>query len=320
MWCSLHTRDAVAARQAFAILEAERQSNRPVPVKIFAQQFVERSVLALSKKTVSMHESAFKNFTRLCGNKLLSKVSPLDVEHFKVKRVGEVSPTSVNIELRCLRAAFNDAVRLKLIPENPFEGSKPVRVPHKEAKYLSEKEIDVLMKTIEDSNFRDLIRFAVFTMMRLGEITHLKWENVDLEGRLIHVRSSAEFRVKGGRPRTVPMAPWVTEYLLRKARKSEYVFSNRGGFPLIGSSVSRRFKRYIRRARLDDSIHFHSLRHSGISWLINRGVPPQFVQRIAGHSSLAVTSVYSHVQDQNLMQAMKVFGRCEPGSNFVSRN
>lgn len=72
---------------------------------------------------------------------------------------------------------------------------------------------------------------------------------------------------------------------------------------LDGKSISRRFKRCVRKARLDDRIHFHSLRHTGISWLINRGVAPQFVERIAGHSSLAVTSIYSHVENDNLLRA-----------------
>ncbi len=145
-------------------------------------------------------------------------------------------------------------------------------------------------------------------MMRLGEITNLQWVDVDLVRREIHLRSNGEFRVKGGKPRTIPMNDWVYHFLASKARRSEHVFSKRNGCPLNGPAVSRRFKSYVRRAGLSERIHFHSLRHTGISWLINKGVPLPFVQRIAGHSSLTVTEIYTHLEDKSLISAINSFG------------
>ncbi len=73
-------------------------------------------------------------------------------------------------------------------------------------------------------------------------------------------------------------------------------------------AMSHRFKRYIRKAGLNDAVHFHSLRHSGISLLINRGVPTQFVRRIAGHSSPIVTDkVYTYLEDKTLFTAVNAF-------------
>ncbi|MFI5252199.1 MAG: tyrosine-type recombinase/integrase [Bacteroidota bacterium] len=48
------------------------------------------------------------------------------------------------------------------------------------------------------------------------------------------------------------------------------------------ATISHKFKKYVRSAHLDDGIHFHSLRHTGISWLMNKGVSPVFVQKLAG--------------------------------------
>jgi integrase/recombinase XerD len=255
-----------------------------------------------------MYRGAFKNLIRIIGDKLMKKVSPLDVEAFKINRAKEIAPVSVNVELRSLRAAFREAKRLRLIDESPFEGMKQLRVPHKEGKCLTETEFWKLIE-IMDPEFRNLIKFALYTVTRLGEIVSLRWDDVDLAARKIHIRSKADFRVKGGKPRSVPLHPWVSAFLESRKRQGEYVFTKSNGWPLQGPTVSRKLKRYLRKAGLDEGLHFHSLRHTGISWLQNRGVSPQFVQRIAGHSSLNVTQIYTHVHDESLFSAINAFGQ-----------
>jgi site-specific recombinase XerD len=100
----------------------------------------------------------------------------------------------------------------------------------------------------------------------------------------------------------------VQQFLSNKAREAVHVFCKNGGYPLLGNSVSGKFKNSVIAAGLSKSLHFHSLRHTGISWLINRGVPPPFVQRIAGHSSLSVTRIYTHLEDGSLQKAVNSFG------------
>lgn len=308
VWRSLHSRDESEARQAFHEIESEQQRKTSLTVRLYAEDLLSRASLSLSGKTVSMYGSAFENFIRICADRPLRKVTPLQVETFKQERAKEVSPVSVNIEIRSLRAAFGEAQRLGLIDRNPFAGARQIRVAHKEGKYLSEREFYSLLGGIQEPTFKDMITFAVFTMMRLGEIVNLRWADIDLEHREIQVRSSENFRVKGGKPRTIPMSDWVYGFLRSSPVKKEHVFQYRNGRPLTTRAVSRRFKKCVRKAGLDDGLHFHSLRHTGISWLVNKGVPPQFVQRIAGHSSLNVTQIYAHVDDRNLVSAVNAFG------------
>ena len=65
-------------------------------------------------------------------------------------------------------------------------------------------------------------------------------------------------------------------------------------------------KRAIIAAGLSKSLKLHSLRHSFCTWLLTAGVPIQEVQLIAGHSSIAVTEIYNHMQSQNLHHAVEV--------------
>ena len=297
------------AKRILEELDQDRQCKALLTANSFFQDFLKRAPLGFHEKTVEMYAQGFKNFLRICGNKPIGKIAPLDVETFKQKRAQKISPVSVNIELRSLKAAFHEAKRLRLIEESPFEGVKQVRVPYKEASYLSEAEFLILLTVIDDADFKALVKFAVLTMMRRGEIANLRWADVDLTRKEIRVRSNGEFRVKSGKPRTIPMNNWVSDFLAARVRRGEYVFSNSSGHAIDGSAVSRKFKRYVRKAGLNEGIHFHSLRHTGISWLINRGVPPSFVQRIAGHSSLSVTQVYTHLEDKNLITAINGFDR-----------
>ncbi len=304
VWKSTRTRSQEEAQKVYEEFEREWQKKRRSTVSSFFSKFLQHAPLNYSSQTVRLYSQAFTNFVRILGHKSLPQLSPLDAEEFKLKRSNEVSPVSVNIELRSLKAAFNVAVQWKLIVENPFQNVKQVRVPYKESRHLSSAEFEILLKSVADPNLRGLFKFAVLTMMRLGEIVNLRWPDLDLAGRWIHVRSSGEFRVKGGKPRSVPMSEEVYRLLASRVQVGEYVFSDRVGRKLNPGTISHQFKKAVRKAGLPDSIHFHNLRHTGISWLINKGVPQAFVQRIAGHSSLIVTQVYTHFEDESLKLAI----------------
>jgi integrase/recombinase XerD len=100
---------------------------------------------------------------------------------------------------------------------------------------------------------------------------------------------------------------FVSFILASKPQNGNYVFQDRYGNQLKGGTISHIFKRYVKKAGLDKGLHWHSLRHTGISWLINNGIPLTFVQRLAGHSSPVVTQAYAHLDEQNLALAVNVF-------------
>ncbi|MGA9363312.1 MAG: tyrosine-type recombinase/integrase [Bacteroidota bacterium] len=304
MWRSTRSTDRERAIEIFDDLARQWQLKHGSSVSSFFSNFLDRAPLSYSSKTVRIYRQTFKNFTRLVGDKLLRNLTPFDIEDFKMRRAHEVSSVTVNMELRTLRAAFNNALDLKVISDNPFCNTKLVREPVAEATYLTRKDFSKLLSAIFEPAFRDLVEFSAYTMMRRGEVVNLRWARIDLARREIRIESNGEFRVKGGRPRVVPMNDWVVSCLERLPRRGEYVFTRSDGSQLKPGSLSHKFKKYIGRANLDPRVHWHSLRHTGISWLIEKGVPPAFVQRIAGHSSPLVTQLYTHFEDSTLHLAM----------------
>ena len=84
----------------------------------------------------------------------------------------------------------------------------------------------------------------------------------------------------------------------------EYVFSKRNGERFTGDHFSRRFKIVCKAAGLDNSIHFHSLRHSFASNLVQHGVPLYTIKELLGHSSISTTEIYSHLNMETLRKAV----------------
>jgi site-specific recombinase XerD len=68
--------------------------------------------------------------------------------------------------------------------------------------------------------------------------------------------------------------------------------------------VSRKFKRYVLKLGLDDKLHFHSLRHSFATWLVQDGASIYEVQKLLGHSSIKTTEIYSHLVPDGLRRTV----------------
>jgi site-specific recombinase XerD len=88
-----------------------------------------------------------------------------------------------------------------------------------------------------------------------------------------------------------------------------HVFRKPNGYPFTADYVSKKFKQICREAQIDGSIHFHSLRHSFASALVKSGVSIYTVKELMGHSSVSVTEIYSHLQVEDLKQAVNIFNR-----------
>ena len=306
-WQSTHTRNYSEAAAIFQEHIRQHPANRLARISTYFDDRLEGAALDRRTKTIEIYRRAFRNFLRICGDLYIRNVTPYHIEQFKRQRAKEVSPVSANIELRALLAAFREATRLRVIGSNPCDGTRLIPAPPKDAAYLTEMEFRKLMLAIEDSELRDTITFTVQTLTRVSEVANLRWVDVDPVRREIHLKSHDDFHIKGGKPRDIPMSAWVYLCLSSKEKTGEYVFLNARSQQYSARALSKRFKKYVRKAGLSEAIHFHSLRHTGISWLINRGVPAPFVSRLAGHSSLVMTQGYTHLEDQNLVGAIRVF-------------
>jgi integrase len=149
---------------------------------------------------------------------------------------------------------------------------------------------------------REVVVFAVATGLRRGEICGLTWDRVYVERGLLMVATGGTLRSKGGKKRIVPLNSVALAILKSRAGQSPLpqVF-HRGSHPIGDDFLGKSFKRAVRDAGLSDTLHFHSLRHTFASWLVQRGESIHAVSKILGHSSVVVTErFYAHLDPAQL--------------------
>jgi integrase len=301
-WFSTKARTKQAAlRKLTEISNPERGVLPRVMLQSFFDDFKAYAEQVYSPETVVVYYRAFTKFIEHVGNRALTSISARQIDSLRVQRLREVSPVTVNIELRTLRSAFNTALRWRLIRENPFKEVQLCPIADVAPPYFSLLEFQKLIGGIKQDWFRNVVIVAVLTGMRRGEILNLRWSDVDLEKRVIKIESTGNFRTKMGKRRIVPMNPqvlWIIEHL-DGTTKNEFVFAYNGR-RIQERTLSLRFKRLVRQLKLDDKMHFHSLRHTFASWLVQGGATLYEVQRLLGHSSSKVTEIYSHLQPEQM--------------------
>lgn len=282
------------------------QPSDSVRLSHFQAEFIKHAQSNFSTGTVEIYQAAFKRLLALVGDVPLSEISPLHCDRYKTERLGTVSPVTVNIELRTLKASFNTAIRWNLLKLNPFSGQPLCAIPDKAPTYLGRDEFNKLISVIKEPWLREAVVFATLTGLRRGEITNLTWNDVDLERRVIVVQSSNTFRTKNGRRRVVPLNQTV-EFILKSRQAQgigDYVFSLNGR-KINDGWISHKFKFYVYLCRFkDDSLHFHSLRHTFASWLVQEGVSLYAIKELLGHTDIKTTQVYSHLQVSELHETV----------------
>jgi integrase len=153
---------------------------------------------------------------------------------------------------------------------------------------------------IDNDEMKELVVFAANTGCRQGEIINLRWNEVDLKGCRMTL-GNREHLTKSKRVRSIPLNKLALEVLEKRKDKSvsELVFALDGS-PIDPTRLSKRFKKYVKRAKLNDGLHFHSLRHSFASWLVMQGVSLFQVQKLLGHTTPTTTQIYAHLTNDNL--------------------
>lgn len=279
-----------------------RDKPKQCTLEHFSEKFETYAKNIFAHRTFLIYRGALTQCKRVWGNPLLSSLSPHHLDQFKTVRLSKnISPVTVNIELRTLKAAMNTAVRWKFLEVNPFAQIQSLRVPDAVPTYFSKQDFQRLLDAIADEWLKELVVFAVLTGMRRGELINLRWQDVDLQRKLIHIQSNPTFKTKQGKRRVVPMSEVVFNLLLPKAQRvrCEYIFHIKG-FKIYDDHASKALKMAVTAAGLNGKLHFHSLRHTFASWLVQDGVSLYEVQKLLGHSNIAVTQVYSHLQPEGL--------------------
>jgi len=232
-------------------------------------------------------------------------VSQIDEFVHYLTHVRKVKPRTVNRKINAVSTYFNFLKKKKLVNENPLENYERMKVTQAERIYLSKEEIEKLIDAIEHPVIRYFAMTMAHTGIRVKECINLTLNDVDLEEGYLHVIDG-----KGGKNRTVPINQYLQgqlkEYLAkhRPDTDSLYFFALKKTGTVSDQYVNRLLKEACEKAGIEKHVTSHILRHSFASYLVKKDTHVAVIQRLLGHADVRTTSVYMHVHQDDLKEAV----------------
>ena len=251
---------------------------------------------------------AFNQLSKYIPDIRLDNITTKNIDDF-ISTVYSKSKFAASMYHRTLKAAFNKALIWNYIQHNPFNKIKTPKVTKSFPVYLSEAELILILNKTEDQLLKNIIITAFYSGMRLNEILNVQWDWINLTQNIITIKNSATFKTKNKRERIIPIHPKVqaifqTYLPLGNTLKNNLIFYRKKNIKLNDEFISKQFKAVVRSAGLNDNIHFHSLRHSFASNLVQRGANLYIVKELLGHENIKTTQVYSHLTQSSLSNAV----------------
>lgn len=194
------------------------------------------------------------------------------------------------------------------IAKNPVMPAMKNRVPRKTMDTWTADEARAFLEATKDDWLAVLYRLALSVGMRKGELLGLRWVDVDLKGKRLHIQHTlgddgtlGEPKTAGSR-RTIELPQKSIDGLIRQKsllmgaglRASPWVFPDRDGGPYLTRKLSRDFDAAITAAKMR-RIRFHDLRHTAATLRLQLGEHPKLVSEMLGHAKFSITmDLYSH--------------------------
>jgi integrase len=145
---------------------------------------------------------------------------------------------------------------------------------------------------------RDIIHFAIESAMRIEEITLLRWLDLNDTDRTIVIRNRKHPRQKQGNDQEVPLLGKTYEIIQRQPRPRAITSESRI-FPVKVDTITTIFPRAKKRLGIED-LHFHDLRHEGVSRLFEQGYQIQEVALMSGHRDWKMLARYTQIRAKDL--------------------
>ena len=250
-----------------------------------------------------------KCFRTLFGTRLAIDITAREVEDFLATLRADHAVATVNRYAKFLKAVFNRAIKHGRLDRNPLTPIKLERENNARNRCLSSDEEKRLLD-VAPSWMRPMIKVALHTGMRLGELRALRWQDVDDKTGSVHIK-----RDKAGDGRWVVMNSVVGDALreVRHERKilGPFVFSSAEGKYL--HNFERYWRPVITAAKIPD-FRFHDLRHTFASRLaMSPGVDLYTIQRAGGWKTPTMVQRYAHLSPDHMRAAVEKLAKASSG-------
>lgn len=258
-------------------------------------------------KSLSTDKGRYEKYLKTpFGDKEPKDIFALDVDRLRIKLLKKKSSQTVLHVLNILTWIINFGVKNGICPGLSFHIKKPT-ARNLVTEDLTPEQIKKLLEVIDADihpQAGPMMKLALFSGMRRGEMFKLKWNHIDFERGFITLRDP-----KGGPDQTIPLNDSARELFKNHPRtKSPFVFPGRGGNQL--TNVTKAVNEIKTKAGLPAKFRpLHGLRHVFASMLASSGKVDMYVlQKLLTHKGPAMTQRYAHLRDETLKNASQIAG------------
>lgn len=256
--------------------------------------------LNMLKKYLSKHSS----------NQIpVQEITTMDLDNYLQVLFNErnYTPASRNRQLNTIRSFYKYLTTEEIVENNVATKLELLKVHYKERTYLTVNEVSQLLNAIDNKLIKLVATTLFYTGMRISECLALSVDDIDFIQNLVFVEKG-----KGNKQRRIPLNEVLKlslqEYMeeWRTEKGSLLLFQTERTGKLSDVYVNKVIKEAVKQLGWNKKVTCHVLRHSFASALIDKNVNLVAIKDLLGHADLKTTSVYSHIQEESLEDAIQM--------------
>mgnify|MGYP000288279762 FL=1 len=253
-----------------------------------------------SKYTYDSYLGKTKDIMKYFGTKALEDITTEELREFLLKylkderKLGDRSINYYNSVIRFVYEVTLDKVLNKK--------QLPMRKRKKTVyKVLTKEELSTFFNCVDNFKFKTIFMLAYGSGLRIGEIVNLREEDIDSKNMRIFVREG-----KGNKERYTILSKQSLEMLriywskYRQNKRRGRIFLSETGKAITVGVIREHFRKYRRKAKINEKATLHTLRHNFATNLIENGATLIQVKELMGHSNIRSTMEYVHVANIDL--------------------
>lgn len=248
---------------------------------------------AYSTKTRKSYMLYIQDYIKFCRKFNIEDKHTAIEKYILSKHEKKLAPQTINLCLNSVKFLYS-----KVLKDNKKINIKCVKRNKTLPTVLTKQEIKKIISVTTNKKYKLLICLAYACGLRVSEVINLKVKDLNTEELLIYIRKS-----KGNKDRISVLPEKLKTDLnniISLKNKDDYIFESSRGGKLCTASAQKMFKASIKKANIEKSASFHSLRHSFATHLLENGTNLRYIQKLLGHNNIRTTQTYTEVSNPTL--------------------
>lgn len=248
-----------------------------------------------AKYTYDSYLGKTKDIMKYFGEKKLEEVTTEELRGFLLKYLKEerkLADRSINYYNSVIRFIYEVTLD-KVLNKKQLPMRKQKKTVYK---VLTKEELSTFFNVCDNFKFKTIFMLVYGSGLRIGEVANLRVEDIDSKKMRIFVREG-----KGNKERYTILPKQSLEMLrtywskYRQNKRRGRIFLSETGKAITVGVIREHFRKYRRKAKINEKATVHTLRHNFATDLIERGATLIQVKELMGHSNIRSTMAYVHV-------------------------